>query len=289
MTISPLPYWLVIAYLAIHTFYVLAGRYRPPRPSRIVLTNAFLGAVFLALISLLDSPGFLADRWFRTTALWSPIVFFWWAYLWAGHTLHVCFPPDFSFDPALVRTEGRFLGQLSLRLAARDKPWLNDLFHLLYNTYYFYTLVLGAFLHAIGRIEEFQAAIFAVVLGYAAAYSFFPLAPVWGPRWGLVSAGLMPESRQRLSGSWLTRATNRLMYEGLAHKGCAMPSAHTSTGVVFLVWSWRVWGVEGGLLASLIVVGMAVGAIYGRYHYVLDVIAGALLGALCVLVADGLM
>ncbi len=289
MTISPLPHWLVIAYLAAHSIYILTGRYRPPRPFRILLTNVFLAVLFLVQILLLDSSPPLADSFFTTIALWSPIVFFWWAYLWAGHTLCVCYPPGFSFDAALVKAEGRFFGQLSLRLAAADSPWLNDLFHVLYNTYYFYTLLLGVFLHAAGRIAEFQAVMLAVILGYATAYAFFPLIPVWGPRWGLVSAGLLPETRQRLSGSWLTRATNRLMWEGLAHRGCAFPSAHVSTGVIFVVWSWRIWGVEGVIIASLIVFGMALGAVYARYHYVLDVIAGALLGVACLLVADGVI
>ncbi len=289
MTISPLPHWLVIAYLAVHTTYILIGRYRPPRPSRILLTNLVLSVLFVVQIVLLNSSSLPANSVFTTLALWSPIVFFWWAYLWAGHTLCACYPPGFSFDPGLIKAEGKYFGQLSLRLAAADRPWLNDLFHLLYNTYYLYTLLLGVYLHAVGRFAEFQAVMLAVVLGYAAAYSIFPLAPVWGPRWGLVSAGLLAESRQRLSGSWLTRATNRLMWEGLAHRGCAFPSAHVSTGVIFVVWSWRIWGVEAGIIASLVVFGMALGAVYGRYHYVLDVIAGALLGLLCLLVADGLL
>ncbi len=289
MTISPLPHWLAVVYLGIHTVHILAARFAARGRLRILLTNAVLAALFLVLIVLLDSPPLLGHRWFKVTALWAPIVFFWWAYLWTGHTLCAYYPHDFSFDPALIGIEGRLFGQPSLRLAKANTPWLNDLLHLLYNTYYLYTLVLGIFLQAKGRINEFQSFMLAVVLAYAAAYSFFPLIPVWGPRWGLVSAGLLPESRQRLSGSWMTRATNRLMYEGLAHRGCALPSAHASTAVIFLVWSWRIWGPGGGIAALVVVVGMALGAVYGRYHYLLDILAGALLGIVCLLIADNLV
>ena len=75
------------------------------------------------------------------------------------------------------------------------------------------------------------------------------------------------------------------MYDDVAHKGGAMPSAHSSTAVVFLFWCWYIWGWEGGMLALIIACGMWLGAIYGRYHYALDIIVGALLGVASLLVA----
>ena len=87
-------------------------------------------------------------------------------------------------------------------------------------------------------------------------------------------------------GYWLTDRMNSIMYGGMAHKGGAMPSAHSSTAVVFLIWCWRLWGIEGGLPATIAVGGMWIGSIYGRYHYVVDILVGALLGLLGVWVAD---
>ncbi len=286
MPISSLPTWLVIGYLVIHSLYILAARYRPARAGRVLLVNSLLLVLFLAQLLTLHSEALWGESWFRMTVLWPPIAFFWWAYLWAGHTLHVFYLEGVSFDGALIRLEARFFNQPSLWLASGRPPWLTDVFHFLYNTYYAYTPILALYLHINGRINEFQSMSFAVILGYALCYSFFPLLPVWGPRWGLVVAGLLHESERCLTGGWMTRATNAIMYEGLAHKGCAMPSAHSSTGVVFLVWCWRIWGPAGGLSAILIVAGMAFAAVYGRYHYVVDIIVGAALGALCVLVAD---
>ncbi len=54
-----------------------------------------------------------------------------------------------------------------------------------------------------------------------------------------------------------------------------MPSAHSSTAVIFLMWCWWAWG---GIPATLTVTGVWVGAVYCRYHYVLDIICGAVLG-----------
>jgi membrane-associated phospholipid phosphatase len=287
--ISALPLWLPILYLGVHSAYLLTARYRPARVGRLLLVNIVLTAIFLYLISLLDS-SLMEERWFRLTVFWIPVVFFWWAYLWAGRTLHLFYPPGVSFDDALIRLEARWFGQPSLHLALRyERPWLSDILHFSYNSYFLYTFALGVYLHASGRNRDFQAMTFAVILGYALAYSFFPLLPVKGPRWGLIDAGLLHESRQRLRGSWMTRATNRLMYEGLAHRGAAMPSAHSSTAVVFAVWVWRIWGGAGGLPALALVLTMALGAVYGRYHYLLDVLVGGTLGLLCLLVADYLI
>src|SRR4030042_3448433 len=115
---------------------------------------------------------------------------------------------------------------------------------------------------------------FAAILGYASVYSFFPFMPVCGPRWGLVSAGLLPLEKQRLEGGSMTRLTNWFMFEGPAHKACAMPSAHASTAVVFVAWAWRIGGPELGLGARVVALGMALVAVYGRYHYLLDIPVG---------------
>jgi membrane-associated phospholipid phosphatase len=287
--ISTLPTWLVISYLVIHSIYILAARYPPPNRWRLLFIDCLLALLFIVQLSTLDSPSLWEKRWFRITVLWSPLVFFWWAYLWVGHTLQVLYPEGVSFDNSLIRLEAKLFGQPSLWLARGRPAGLTDLFHFLYDTYFAYTPVLALYLHIHGGVGEFQSMSFAVILGYAICYTFFPQLPTWGPRWGLVVAGLLNESERCLSGGWMTRATNALMFEGLAHKGCAMPSAHTSTGVVFLVWCWRIWGVAGGFPAIVIVTGMAFAAVYGRYHYLMDILVGAALGVICVLAADWLI
>jgi membrane-associated phospholipid phosphatase len=128
---------------------------------------------------------------------------------------------------------------------------------------------------------------FAVLFGYLVSYTFFAITPAEGPRWALVSEGLLPASEQRQIGYWLTSFVEKIMY-GVAHQGGAMPSAHSSTAVIFFVWCWRIWGPEVGVLALLVAVGMWLGAIYGRYHYAIDIIVGGLLGVLSLIFADQL-
>jgi membrane-associated phospholipid phosphatase len=279
---------LAIAYLLIHSGMILLASRRPQSPARILLTNLLLIAGFVilllgALLDWRDTPGL------RFLSLWAPMIFFWWAYKWAGHTLHLFYPLDLSLDPLLIRLEDRWLGQPSLWWARSGSPWLTELFHGFYVSYYLYTPSLGVYLYAQGRFREFEAMVFAVMLGYALGYSLSALIPVWGPRWGLVTAGLLDSSEQKLQGYWVTRFIHAIMYGGIAHKGAAMPSMHSSTAMVFLFWCSQLWGVAGGLLAGIVVVGMGVGSVYGRYHYVADVVCGATLGALSVWIADRLI
>ena len=271
--------WLCVAYLVIHSLLLALGRQRPERLFQLLLANAALIAGFV-FISLSDN---------LSLRLWSPILFFWWAYRWAGHTLSSIHPPEYSLDAKIVRLEDRFLGQPSLWWARGKQPWLTELMHFFYFTYYLYTPVLGVFLYLAGRFHEFESMTFAVLSAYATSYLFFAVTPTVGPRWALVESGLLENSEQRLEGYGFTWLINYIMYRGPALKGGAMPSSHSSTAVVFLVWCWRVWGVWGGAPALIVVAGMWFGSVYGRYHYVLDVLCGALLGLAAVWLADSLL
>jgi membrane-associated phospholipid phosphatase len=148
---------------------------------------------------------------------------------------------------------------------------------------------MGVYLYQTEQFIEFEAFSFAVLFGYLVSYTFFALTPVLGPRWSLVQSGELSPKDQVLNGFWITKSLNKIMYQGLAHKGGAMPSSHSSTALVFLVWSWRAWGFEGAILAGIVVVGMWAGSVYGRYHFLLDVLIGAMIGLLGILLADQLI
>ncbi|MCZ6485050.1 MAG: phosphatase PAP2 family protein [Acidobacteria bacterium] len=279
---------LAIAYLSVHSGMVLLGWRRAQGLKRILSTNLLLIACFVALL-LGATSEWRSSGWLRFLRLWSPVIFFWWAYLWAGHTLHLFYPPGVSFDSVIIRWEKRFLGQPSLWWARNGSRWLTEVLHFFYASYYFYTPVLGIYLYAQGRFNEFEAMTFAVMLGYAVGYSLSPIFPVWGPRWGLVAAGLLESSQQKLRGYWVTHSINFIMYGGTAHKGAAMPSGHSSTAVVFLFWCYHLWGLWVGIPASIVVLAMGAGSVYGRYHYIADILCGAALGALSVWFADWLI
>lgn len=262
--------WLCIIYLGIHSALVAFGRHRPRRFWLVMTVNAALAAAFVVI-----------SRWGAPfPRLWLPVAFFWAAYRWAELTLGAFHPPGFSWDVRIIPLERRLFGEASLAAARKAPRWVTEIFHFFYFTYYLYTPALGIFLYVQGRFREFEAMTFAVLFGYLVSYIFYSLTPVAGPRWALVDAGLLQPSEQRLPGYWFTRFFNVLMYSKVPLKGGAMPSAHSSTGIVFFAWCWQLWGTWGAIVAAVTVAGMWLGSVYGRYHYVLDILCGAAIGAL---------
>jgi len=82
---------------------------------------------------------------------------------------------------------------------------------------------------------------------------------------------------------------NRIMWSDTPHKGGAMPSAHSATCVIFIIWCARIWGPQGALIGGLVGLMMFISTVYGRYHYVIDVIVGTIIGLLAVGLADWLV
>ena len=62
-----------------------------------------------------------------------------------------------------------------------------------------------------------------------------------------------------------------------------MPSSHFGVALVIMLYCFRFYPKAGWLLLP-INVGLAIGTVWGRFHYVSDVVAGGLIGLAFVLV-----
>jgi len=287
MSTALIPNSLPLIYLIIHTALSLKATHSTKHKAQIVALNLVLGVYFVLLIAWGLSLSELTG-WSRFLLLWSPIIFFWWAYLWSKHTLTGVHSDGVHFDSVLIRFESRF-GQPSLNWASEGNRLLSEILHIFYFSYYLYTPVIAIYLDASNRLHDFGLISFAVTFGYLVSYVTFALVPVYGPRWSLVEAGLLPVSEQRAQGYWITEFINKLMFGGPALKGGAMPSSHSSTAVVFWYWCWVIWGVPGAIVGAIITGGMGLGAVYGRYHFVTDIVVGALLGIIGIILAEIVM
>lgn len=285
---NPFPLVLVLVYLVLHSLLVFPARLTRTRRIRVLAVNLGLAALTAWALRGLPSDPDGVSGLVRSLYLWSPVVFFWWAYMWSAHILTAFHPPGRCLDRHLIRFEDRF-GQPSLNWAATPRAWLTELLHFAYFSYYLYVPALGAWLQIRGDVPGFQAMSAAAGGGYLVSYLLFAVVPVAGPRWSLVEAGRLRAEDRQPPGYLFTRATYRILYGGLAHRGGAMPSSHTSTAVVFALWAWRLGGWEAGIPALCLACGMAAGAVYGRYHFLVDVVAGAALGLAAVAFSDWML
>ena len=179
-------------------------------------------------------------------------------------------------DPLLVAADRLlFLGSDPTRLLEPfARPLLLDVLTVCYALYYFHPVVLGALLWRDDLREKtpgarFHAFAFAMLLTFYVSYAGYFLVPAIGPRFTVGHAGPLPRATvARLIDGTLDRLeTNR--------RNC-FPSGHTMVTVAVLVEAAR--RSRKTFLAFLpFAAGLLAATVVGRYHYVVDVLAGLVL------------
>jgi membrane-associated phospholipid phosphatase len=168
--------------------------------------------------------------------------------------------------------------------------WLNqfasrgftELVEIGYFSYFLLLMIVGGAVYRRPRQREFRQVMTASVLAYLSCYVFFILFPTEGPAYTLAPLHTVP-----LHGGPFHWAVLMIQSHAGVH-GNAFPSSHVAAGVVALVFAWKYVRKLGVVLTPLVIL-LGIGAVYDRYHYASDVIAGAALGLLVsaiVLVAE---
>lgn len=80
---------------------------------------------------------------------------------------------------------------------------------------------------------------------------------------------------------------NAFVLDRMSHRLNTFPSGHAAVSVASALSVWSV-SPAAGIVISLIAMGVAIGAVTGRYHYVVDVLAGVVVGLLATLVVSWL-
>ena len=162
-----------------------------------------------------------------------------------------------------------FPGDPSRTLASRW-PWtaLSELLHLAYVSYYALMYAPPVLLWLHRRHREFAATLLAMVVVYTICFATYTVFPVDGPRFlhGPASAPDGP-----------IRAFVVALLESGSSRGTAFPSSHVAASLVAAICALR-FQRRIGLVVALLAVGLAVGAVYGGYHYAIDIVAGAITG-----------
>ena len=159
-------------------------------------------------------------------------------------------------------------------------PMLTNFLQLAYISYYFIPISLGIVLAARKKQNNFDEAIFGIVLCFYLSYIGYLLFPAIGPRFtlGHLQTTGFQASPMALA---IQNALNRLENT----KTDAFPSGHTAVALMTLYYAWK--SREKVLFWTLIPVvsSLVISTVYLRYHYVIDVIAGVLLSTLTIYLA----
>jgi membrane-associated phospholipid phosphatase len=185
-------------------------------------------------------------------------------------------------DDVVQRWELAMFGTSPAQSASGHWPnaVLSELLHAAYLSYYLIIYGPPIVLYTRGRIEEFRGTVAGLMTMFAICYVAFILFPVAGPRYEWAPPTTVFDGPVR-------RLVLRILAAG-SSRGTAFPSSHVAVATVQTVLAFRRSGRTGLLLGALTSC-LGIGAVYGGFHYGIDVLAGGVLGlavGLALLCAD---
>lgn len=155
-------------------------------------------------------------------------------------------------------------------------PYLVDLMQLCYASFYFLPLILGGVLYFRGKMEEFEAFAGAACLTFYLSFVGNILFPVSGPSKTLVAVHSSP-----IEGKWVGDFIREWLFVLEPYRWDCFPSGHVAVTLVTLAICYR---FERKLFWAMLPIGtgLVASTVYLRYHYVVDIAAGAVLAYLVV-------
>ncbi len=176
------------------------------------------------------------------------------------------------YDSELAQLDQRLWGvQPALWLVHIQTPLLTEILQWIYTLFVPAVLLVPILLWRRGRYGDFQYYAFLISLGYLASYLGYVIWPARGARLFFPEFEHLP-----LRGLWLFQAMQSGLdrLESVAYD--AFPSGHTEL-TILAWWSSRMLSKPWFGAYFTYTSGIIFATVYLRYHYTVDVIAGAML------------
>jgi len=186
------------------------------------------------------------------------------------HAIHWLIPR--FLDPQLVAFERALFGvDPNLWIKQFESPLLNEWIMLGYFSYYLLLPITGLPMFFRGEIGHVRRLLTSCTIAFIISYVGFIVYPLEGPRYYLAGQIVGP-----LEGWLFVPLVNWIIAGGAIHGGC-MPSSHTAVALVVLLWAWRI-NRRWALVLAPFILTLFVGTVWGRFHYVTDVLVGLPIG-----------
>ena len=225
----------------------------------------------------------IAERWPRLGRVagdWYPLVLVPALYTELA-ALNVAIYNGRYFDDVILGWEELLFGGQPSRDWAAALPHLplSEFLHFSYISYYL--IIYGPFVwwYLRGRRADHQRAVFTIMLTFFAHYIFFIYFPVQGPRY------LFPAPSGEIADGAMYNLAHRILEAG-SSRGAAFPSSHVGVSFVQTALAFVLLKRWAPVLLVLSI-GLAVGAVYGGFHYATDALIGLAYGLLLFAVAPG--
>jgi membrane-associated phospholipid phosphatase len=268
--------WLVLGYCLMMTVLLLILS-RPV--DQYVDELIFYVGTALLVVLIVNLIGERQKGIFRFIRLLYPAILFTAFYRMTGGTMFLLH--DHFMDPQLTSFEQSLLGVEPSHWLDQFLPnqWLTEI---VMGTYFSYYLMLPALLLPLfltKRYDLIRQSLAAISLTFFIGYTLFFLYPVEGPRWHFLG-----QYQHTVDGPFFRQLVELVQAKGSVRGGC-VPSTHVAVALIVMAYFFKISRPVGWLLL-IINLGMAFGTVWGRYHYVTDVLVGSVIAALAYWLVD---
>ncbi len=212
----------------------------------------------------------------RVLRLLYPVILFTFFYRATGSLMFLLF--DGFFDVQLTSFEKLIFGVNPTHYIDQNllTPWLTEPISFSYFSYYFMIPVFFVILYVKKDYEIIINAMSAICLTFFLSYMLFFLYPIEGPRWFFAGQYI-----NDIEGPIFRRLVEMVIDTGAVRGGC-MPSSHFGIALVLTMYCIKYYRKKAWII-TILTFGLAIGTVWGRFHYVSDVIIGGLIGLLVTL------
>jgi membrane-associated phospholipid phosphatase len=150
-------------------------------------------------------------------------------------------------------------------------PWLTESLSFCYMLFFILTPIVAITLYIQGKKEGFRETLVTVILCFYTGYFLYLIFPAVSP-----SIALKDMYTVHLNGTPIADALIKIVNILPSDARDAFPSLHTAVTLLTLIFAYKYVKWEFWLLLP-IGIGLILGTVYLRHHYVIDLIAGAVL------------
>jgi membrane-associated phospholipid phosphatase len=281
--------WLALGYLAATATLIVLFSENLTHPVGLLAAQGMVAAIVVSLCLVqarsaareaLLGPSFAAD-WWHFWRHWYPHLFFLFCFEELGYLMTLSTPH--WQDAKLIAADYWLTGvHPSVWLEQFATPVRNDAMQFVYFTYFTYLLIVAGLLYFRKDWRGYWSVMAYSMAGYMIGYfiaMFFPIESPW-----FSMAGWWKEP---LQGGPFTALMAFLEHYGRV-RGAAFPSAHVTgaTAALWGAWKYRRW-LFWVLLPFY--AGMCASTVWGRYHYLVDVLGGIITGTIGYLMGSYIM
>lgn len=260
-----------LLFLGMVVLLYIAAFYRTPY--RIELLTVYLALTVLIWFSIHLRNRFNHKPWQRITMLVILVLFL--LTMFESFFMLIPFFSSARYDALLSGIDYDLFGvHPTVWFERWIHPLLTEVLYVLYAFYFPMPLIVVGWMLKKQKYREVEQAIFVLMLCYYSAYIIYFLVPAQGPRFFMADLQSVP-----LNGYLLAEPIRNTINFLEPNKLDAFPSLHTAILLLTMLIA-RKYHRKMYLIFLPIAVGILISLVYLRYHYVIDVLAGALLALL---------